>query len=132
MMSRRSTLPLEWSPLIRAVGSRAELIEALKVSPSAFDRYARGHRQSDAFYTAVRTLARKHGVSNPLDAVRTVNPDLTDLRMAGLAASKGFPLSPQERERLRGLYPESQLIDLAESDGTPELIMAAVQVLLEP
>lgn len=127
------TLPRPWLELRKHFETDDELAEAIGVSQKSFFRIARGtQRPSNPVQETVRILSELYGVPNPLDKIRPVNTNLQDLRDFGLAMVEGFPPSSSEVKRLRGLYPENQLIDLAESDGTPPHIMAACRVLLEP
>lgn len=132
-MARPTTLSKEWLGLIETVGGINGVCDALGVSQSTFYRAARGHNElPEEKKHALEILCELYELPNPLvNGPKPWARDLTPLKLLGDAMAKGFPPAPRTVERLRGMFPTEQLVKLAEADGTPEVILRAVALLLE-
>lgn len=132
-MVRNTTLSKEWKTLIQAVGSINEVCKSLGVSQTTFYRASRGMIPfPDDKGSALEILCQIYSVTNPLERMPKARvKDLVPLRLLGEALTKGMPTASRTLERLREMYPQAQLLELAESDGTPESILRAVTKLLE-
>lgn len=132
-MSRKSTISPEWKDLIDKVGGIGEICAALGMGPKQFYLNSRGKvRFPETKRLALEILCEIEDVKNPLDAGPIARAkDLSPLRMLGDSLARGFPPAPRTLEKLRSIYPQVQLLELAESDGTPEAILRGVTCLLE-
>lgn len=132
-MSRKSTLSPAWKALATAVGGATEIANSLGMSQTTFYRVSRGFSPfPDDKREALEILCDLYNVPNPIEAKALArSKDLTQLRMLGDALEKELPIATRTLEKLRTIYPREQLIELAESDGTPENILRGVTMLLE-
>lgn len=133
-MSRNTTLSPAWTALIDRVGGLAQLCDSLGMAQTTFYRASRGLVAfAEDKRTAISILSELYELPNPLEG-QPLQPrvkDLAPLRMLGDAMAQGFPPATRVLERLRRMYPTSQLVELAESDNTPENILRGVAKLLE-
>ena len=134
-MGRNATVLPEWQAVIKAVGGVGETRKALGVSQSTFYRVTHGEGRWPADrMNELEVLCEVYDVPNPLENERVTvarNKDLLPLRILGDALLRGMPAATRKLAELHAVYPEKQLLELAESDGTGPEIMAAVQALLE-
>lgn len=132
-MAKPSTLSPEWSELIATVGGITSVCEALGMPQTTFYRASRGRvRFPEEKREALDILCDLYGAKNPLESQPPARAkDLSPLGMLGDAVAQGFPPAARVIEKLRKMYPEEQLLELAESDATPERILRAVIILLE-
>jgi hypothetical protein len=131
---RPSTVPTHWRELVDCAGGTAALGEALGMPQSTFYRALRGIAPfpEDKKLT-LEILCELYDIKNPLEHIGPLSrhKDLGPLRVLGEAIAKGFPPADRTLAKLRLLYPEHQLLELAEAETTPEEILRAVTVLLE-
>lgn len=128
-----TTLPAEWAKLANAEGGVSKLAARLRISTMTLWRIAHGKlRCNPDIAGRVEKLAETHGFRSPLPKVPRGKPtkDLTVLVAIGEGLAKGWPAPERALARARELYPESQLLELAESDRTPEFVLRAVTLLL--
>jgi len=136
-MSKPTAAPKAWNELLDIVGGSAEFCEAIGISQSAWYRVCRGEIPFPAVQrAALEILCDQYETTHTAEQLIATLPrprakDLTQLRILGEAIERGFPVSAREIERLQAIYPEYQLNELAESDGTPPTIMRGVLPLLE-
>lgn len=140
---RPTTVPKEWKQLIDAASERAYeegkgeggveyICSALSIAHSTLYRASRGQIALGADIEArLQVLCDLLGVDNPYAKTKPWSKDLVPLRLLGDELERGLPIAERVIKRLRDMYPEAQLVRLAESDGTPESIMRAVLRLLE-
>jgi hypothetical protein len=129
----KANLSKEWTDLINAVGGMAGVCEALDMPQTTFYRASRGIVAfPESKREALSILCDLYEVANPVDTQpRARVKDLAPLGMLGDALAKGFPPAERALEKLRQMYPQDQLVELAESDGTSERILRAVTLLLD-
>lgn len=140
---RPTTTPEHWKELLDAAGERAYaegkgggsinyLCEALEIAPSTLRRASRGEiKLGEDIASRLQVLCDMWDLDNPYEKTRPWSKDLIPLRMLGQEIEMGLPVSPKAVARLRKMYPETQLVALANSDGTPTSIMRGVARLLE-
>lgn len=134
MPNKKSTLTHEWQRVADAAGGVEKLSQALGFSTATFYRVVRGQvKMTPEKRMALEIYCNRKQLPNPLiTGPKPWERDLTALRLHGEALAKGFPSSRRDKAQLRMLYPETQLVKLAEADAAPDAILRACQDLLEP
>lgn len=131
-MIRKPIRSAAWDPIIEALGSADAVCSALGLSKTTFNRIRRGVAQYPVDkIPELDVLCELKDVESPLEATQSRSRNLKPLRLIGEAIERGFPVSPSEVERVRGLYHLDQLIQLAESDDTPPNVLRGVQRVLD-
>jgi hypothetical protein len=140
---RPTTMPKQWKELLDAAAEKARkegkpmggleyICYSCGVAQSTIYRASRGQITLGAeIQDRLQVLCDLLDVDNPYEKTKPWSKDLIPLSMLGKEIAMGLPISPKAVKRLQKLYPEAQLLKLAESDGTPENIMHAVQKVLE-
>lgn len=130
-MARPSTLPHKWLTLAEAVGGIPTLQHAIGISKMQLWRIAHGRNKTRTPVRKIVTqLARLHNVADPLEPSRNDRPSPKILEMIGTELTRGIFPTPNTIAHIRTLWPESALIDLAETSEC-ENILRAVTWLLE-
>lgn len=119
-----------WNRLASEMGGQANLARAFGMSLSTLQRIMAKEKPFPfELYDDLLQLCDQVGVPvPPLDARQR---DLKALERLGKALASGAALDPLEVERCRHVYPEEQLIELANSNNTPTSVLMAVTHLLE-
>lgn len=131
-MGRPSTLSPAWQNLAKACGGYKSLRTELGWGTTVFQRRANGRvRIPHADHVLVNQLAKRLGVSSPLESIETTPPpsNLDPLRLAGQTLARGFPLGSNTTAVLRQTYTTEQLISVAETGTDPDVLRAATYLL---